>query len=105
MRQHTLCKFIIELALSEYSVIRYLPSVQAASAVYLSRRMGNLTPSWTATLKHYTGLTEEDVLPCAKELNKIVRTECSRNDPKAVVLKYRAPNFYKVATVPTLIDL
>jgi hypothetical protein len=105
MHQHTLCKFIVELALSEYSVVRYLPSVQAASAVYLSRRMAKIQPSWTVTLTHYTGLNEEEVLPCARELNKIVRTETTRDEPKAVVLKYRAPSFYKVATVPPLHDL
>lgn len=92
MPLHNLSKFIIELALSEYSVVRWPPSVQAASAVYLARRMSNVTPAWTATLAHYTRLSEEDVLPCAREMNKIIRTECSKPEPKAVVLKYRASN-------------
>ena len=43
---HTLSKYIIELSLLEYSLLKYKPSEIAAAAVYITRKMTNITPTW-----------------------------------------------------------
>jgi hypothetical protein len=47
---HTLAKYLIELALPEYSMLQYPASTVAASAVYISRAMHNTPPCWNPTL-------------------------------------------------------
>lgn len=45
-RIHTLSKYLCELSLLDYGMLKYLPSLVAASAVYLARRMNGITPAW-----------------------------------------------------------
>ena len=48
---HTLSKYIIELSLLEYSLLKYKPSEIAAAAVYITRKMTNITPTWVKKKK------------------------------------------------------
>ncbi|OMO81660.1 hypothetical protein CCACVL1_12322 [Corchorus capsularis] len=50
------------------TVVQYSPSLLAAAAVYAARCTLNRTPFWTATLKHHTGYSEEQLMSCAKLL-------------------------------------
>ena len=43
---HTLSKYLTELSLPEYKMLRFVPSKIAASAVYLARTMTNKSPVW-----------------------------------------------------------
>ncbi len=43
---HTLSKYLIELSLLEYKMLEYLPSITAAAAVYIARKMCKITPLW-----------------------------------------------------------
>jgi hypothetical protein len=47
---HTLSKYIIEVSMLEYSMLKYAPSMIAAAAVYITRRMTNTTPYWVRLL-------------------------------------------------------
>lgn len=67
---HTLSKYLIELALPEYSMLRFTASTIAAAAVYIARAMHNITPIWNATLEHYTQFDVPKLRECAIELNK-----------------------------------
>jgi len=105
LKIHTLSKFIIELSLAEYSILRWQPSTQAAASIYLARRMVGLTP-WNSTLVHYSGFVEADLIPCARQMNNLIRSETTKTEnAKAVVLKYKAENFFRVARIPPLKDL
>lgn len=52
-KTHTLAKYIIELSLVDYKLLKYLPSTIAAAAVYISRKMGGITPLWVTRFLHY----------------------------------------------------
>ncbi|ONK78500.1 uncharacterized protein A4U43_C02F19430 [Asparagus officinalis] len=54
--------FFAELGLLQYSMIRYCPSMVAASAVYAARCTLKKTPLWTQTLKHHSGFSEPQLL-------------------------------------------
>ncbi|OMO53900.1 hypothetical protein CCACVL1_28253 [Corchorus capsularis] len=60
--------FLCELGMMHYEIIRYCPSMVAASAVYAARCTLSKTPAWTDTLKFHTGYSEAQVLECAKLL-------------------------------------
>nr|XP_018686451.1 PREDICTED: G2/mitotic-specific cyclin S13-7-like isoform X1 [Musa acuminata subsp. malaccensis] len=56
--------FFSELALTQYSMLRYCPSMVAASAVYAARCTVKRTPLWTERLVRYTGFSEQQLLDC-----------------------------------------
>ncbi|KAM0950351.1 putative cyclin domain-containing protein [Dioscorea sansibarensis] len=60
--------FFAELAMLHYSMIKYCPSLLAASAVYASRCTLKKSPLWSETLKCYTGFSEPELLECTKML-------------------------------------
>ncbi|OMO90080.1 hypothetical protein COLO4_19402 [Corchorus olitorius] len=60
--------FLAELGMMHYEIIRYCPSMVAASAVYAARCTLSKTPAWSDTLKFHTGYSETQVLECAKLL-------------------------------------
>jgi len=101
-RMHTLAKFIIELALLDYSMLNHLPSLQAAGACYLARRMLRSPPYWSPTLEFYSGYTEADVLPVARELNALVAVPNSRHP--VIRKKYASPKLGSVANIPAVAE-
>lgn len=48
-RTHTLSKYLIEMCVIEYTMLEYLPSVIAASAIYIARKMCNVSPLWVVS--------------------------------------------------------
>eukprot|EP00026_Physarum_polycephalum_P008177 Phypoly_transcript_08256.p1 GENE.Phypoly_transcript_08256~~Phypoly_transcript_08256.p1 ORF type:complete len:445 (+),score=82.88 Phypoly_transcript_08256:70-1404(+) len=71
-RTHTLSKYLSELTLTEYNMLKYLPSHIAAASVYIARCMTGRHP-WSATLEHYAGLREEEFHDCARDLNNVLK--------------------------------
>ncbi|KAH7677253.1 Cyclin B and related kinase-activating proteins protein [Dioscorea alata] len=60
--------FFAELAMVHYSMVKYCPSMLAASAVYAARCTLNKSPLWSETLKCHTGFSEPELLECTKML-------------------------------------
>ncbi|KAF0917443.1 hypothetical protein E2562_020564 [Oryza meyeriana var. granulata] len=54
--------FYAELALVQYSMLFYAPSVIAAAAVYAARCTLGLSPLWNDLLEYHTGLAEPQLL-------------------------------------------
>lgn len=54
--------FFAELALMQYSMILYCPSMVAASAVYAAQCTLNKSPLWNERLKRHTGFSEHQLL-------------------------------------------
>jgi len=97
---HTLCKYLIELALLDVNLLKFPPSLISASAVYLGRAMvGKTTPAlWTTTLEHYTTYKEVQVRECAHLLNQFLR-KSQKSSLKSVRVKYGHEKFGKVAEI------
>ncbi|GAB4851783.1 G2/mitotic-specific cyclin-2 [Ancistrocladus abbreviatus] len=60
--------YLAELALMQYATKVFCPSMIAAAAVYVARHTLNKSPVWTETLKLHTGLSEAQLIDCAKML-------------------------------------
>ena len=53
-KTHTLCKYLIEMSLMTYSLLQFLPSMIAASSVYLARKMMDIEPAWVSHFSPYS---------------------------------------------------
>ena len=64
-----LARYLIELPLIEYRMLKYPPSIMAASALYLAHKIRESKGSaWNETLHRHTGYNESCMRPCAKDM-------------------------------------
>lgn len=61
MQMENMVFFFAELAMLHYSMIKYCPSMLAASAVYAARCTLKKSPVWSETLKSHTGFFEPEL--------------------------------------------
>ncbi|KAF7022414.1 hypothetical protein CFC21_035174 [Triticum aestivum] len=89
--------FYAELALVDYSMLVYSPSVTAAAAVYTARCTLNMSPRWSDILEHHTGLGESQLMQCARRLASLHSTAAGSSKQKVVYNKYANPKFGAVS--------
>ncbi|CAH8258455.1 unnamed protein product [Arabidopsis lyrata] len=88
--------YLTELSLLDYAMLRYAPSLVAASAVFLAQYI--LHPSrkpWNATLEHYTSYRAKHMEACVKNLLQLCNEKPS-SDVVAIRKKY-SQHKYKFA--------
>jgi cyclin B len=92
-----LTMFLLELCLLDYKMLKWLPSVTSAAALYLARRMIGL-PVWTAELQRATCYGEAFLRACVLEVQSVL----TNPDPKeeAVRKKYLSTKFKCVSKIP-----
>ncbi|OEL26356.1 Cyclin-B1-3 [Dichanthelium oligosanthes] len=88
--------FYSELALVQYTMLVYPPSVIAATAVYAARSTLEINPRWTDILEYHTGLTEPQLLDCARRLISF-HALAPESKQKAVYRKYSNPKLGAVS--------
>ena len=94
-QQQWYAKFCVELALVEYKMLRFPPSLLAAACVNVASRVLD-RGTWDATLTAYTGYAEADLLECCDELMELIRRSESSN-LTAVRRKYSSSKYGEVA--------
>ncbi|KAJ8461177.1 hypothetical protein OPV22_034103 [Ensete ventricosum] len=96
--------FFAELAMMHYSMIMFCPSMVAAAAVHAARCTLKKSPLWTATLKHHTGFSEQQLLDCTQML---VNSHAAAPESKLKVVykKYSSEQFGAVALQPSATKL
>jgi cyclin A len=99
-----LANYIAELSLLEYSLICYVPSLIAASSIFLAKFILKPTENpWNSTLSFYTQYKPSDLCNCAKGLHRLflvgpggnlraVREKYSQHKYKFVAKKYSPPS-------------
>ncbi|PIM98172.1 G2/Mitotic-specific cyclin A [Handroanthus impetiginosus] len=96
-RLECMASYLIELSLLSYQMVQFLPSMVAASAVFLAQHI--LFPGeqpWNATLQHYTHYKPSDLCRCVLALNESCYESCSRSLP-TIRFKYSQPRYHYVA--------
>ncbi|XP_048591669.1 cyclin-A2-4-like [Brassica napus] len=101
-----LANYLTELTLVECEFLKFLPSVIAASAVFLAKwTMNQSSHPWNATLEHYTTYKASDLKACVQALQELqLNTKgCPLN---SIRMKYKQDKFKSVAvfTSPELPD-
>ncbi|KAL6660930.1 hypothetical protein ACP70R_000314 [Stipagrostis hirtigluma subsp. patula] len=93
-----LANYLAELALVDYGFLRFLPSVVAASAIFLARWTLKSDHPWNHTLEHYTSYKSSDIKICVCALRELQHN--TSNCPLiAVREKYRQQKFDYVANL------
>ncbi|KAL8141231.1 hypothetical protein V2J09_007252 [Rumex salicifolius] len=99
--------YIAELSLLEYNMLRYSPSITAASAIFLAKFI--LDPSkspWNSTLQHYTLYEPSRLQDCVRALHQLCLNGNTSNLP-AIREKYSQHKYkfvakkYCPATIPS----
>jgi len=92
---HTMSKYLLELSLGSYHMLKYLPSTQAAAAVLLTRHLTATTPYWTEAVEYHSGYRQEEIVECARDMLNLIKNP----DPKykLVTRKYSGPKLCSVA--------
>ncbi|KAL5206279.1 hypothetical protein ABZP36_034488 [Zizania latifolia] len=94
-----LANYLAELTLIDYSFLKFLPSVVAASAVFLARwTLDQSDLPWNRTLEHYTSYKSSDIQICVCALRELQHntSNCPLNSVRE---KYRQQKFECVANL------
>ncbi|KAJ8309501.1 hypothetical protein KUTeg_014375 [Tegillarca granosa] len=65
-----LCMYLLDLTLTSHAFVHYVPSVIAASSVYLGRKLLQFDECWTAGLAYYTRYSEKELVKCSQLIAK-----------------------------------
>ncbi|CAH2037495.1 unnamed protein product [Thlaspi arvense] len=101
-----LASYLTELTLLDYHFLKFLPSVIAASAVFLARwTLDQSSHPWNPTLEHYTTYKASDLKASVHALQDL-QLNAKGCPLSAIRMKYRQEKFKSVAalTSPKLLD-
>lgn len=93
-----LVHYLLELTLSDHRYLRFAPSHLAASAVLLSNKLLRREPHWPAEVSRASGMREQEVTGCAKEMCTLVEF-ADRSPLQAVRKKYAHARHCAVAKI------
>ena len=93
-------RYLLELALVSYKMVKYRSSNLAAGALYLSLKMTKSQNPWNDTIAKHSQYKEQEVRPCAKELFSLLQTDQGPNSQlTAVKKKFALPKFGEVSKI------
>ena len=93
-------QYLVECAAIEYKLVGIKPSIVAAAALYLGKKVLKRKPAWT--LETETGYKDKDLRHVAKELCQILNTIQSspqKNYFRHVHKKFCSAKFFEVARI------
>jgi len=90
------CRYLLELFLIEYKMIKYNPSLLAASTMYITLKITKKVEAEKVT--QLTGYSDETLKECAKDICGIL-DNVEKNTLQAVRKKFSLPKFMEVAKI------
>lgn len=100
---NVLSQFLCELTLLDYNFLRYLPSMIAASCLYLAQHALDKGP-WDRNMVHYTRYTTKDMERCVAELLAMWQKAPSHS-LQAVQEKYSSARMHHVSSIEPPVTL
>ncbi|CAK4131538.1 unnamed protein product [Aphanomyces euteiches] len=96
--------YLVDRSLQEYKLLRYPPSMIAASGVYLARALMEQHPIWSPTAEYHSTYSTAAMRPCVKEMHEMIVT-ANANVAKssrltAVTRKFAKDKFLGVSKIP-----
>eukprot|EP00899_Mesostigma_viride_P017956 jgi/Mesvir1/26161/Mv06860-RA.1 len=96
-----IASFLSELAIIDYGMIKYTPSMIAAAAVYVALLMQGREKPWNRLMVRHTAYTEHQLASCAQALVHL-HHQAPTNKLVAVHKKYSSERFMEVALLKPL---
>ncbi|XP_038071572.1 cyclin-A3-3-like [Patiria miniata] len=93
--------YILDLALTDASLLKYYPSERAAAATCLARHLAGPwvdEDCWTADLVQRTGYTEQQLTACLAGMARLV-SEANKSPYKATTEKFSCPTYDSVSCI------
>jgi hypothetical protein len=95
-------RYLMELSISAYNMVGFLPSEIAAASIYLAHAvMAPGSDAWSKNLEHYAGYTYSEVERCIKEMTDVVVKSVTIKQ-QAVRRKYASSKLHKISELPEL---
>lgn len=91
-RTKLIAYYFCEKTVPVYDMLKYKPSMIAASAVYLAMKAIKADQAWTPTLEHYAVYREEQLTQCARDIIAIVQ-QAPTASLQAIRKKYSQQKF------------
>lgn len=91
-----LAKYILELCLVDYKMLKYEPNMLAAAGLYLSNKILRKNQAWNEILENNSSFEENELRPCAKDLFMMLQN-IEKSSLQAVKRKYSDPKYLSVA--------
>lgn len=89
--------FLAELALLDYKLLKFSPSILAAATLYLAlETLGNCP--WSPNLVHQTGIREDYLIECVAELRRC-HISASKSSLRAAREKYAHTKYHCVSRI------
>ena len=88
-----LSSYLIERTLQELEMLKYTPSMIAASALFIANRKMGRDSCWSDVLSEYVEYNEQDLTGCIDDMIALVTSDTSLN---AVKKKYSSSKFGRV---------
>jgi hypothetical protein len=67
-KQYQLCRYLLELALTDMRYLQYSASNLACSAIYLSQKIFRSEVCWNDTIAYHARYTEKQVRICSRDM-------------------------------------
>ncbi|KAK3136640.1 hypothetical protein QOZ80_5BG0439890 [Eleusine coracana subsp. coracana] len=97
-----LASYFVELTLIDYDVLKFLPSMVSASAVFLARwTLNQFDHPWNSTLEHYTSYKSSDLQMCVCALWEL-QHNIGKCHLKTTRERYMHPKYESVANLKSL---
>lgn len=90
------CRYLLELFLIDYKMIKYNPSLLAASTMYITLKITRKAEAEKVT--ELIGYTDEVLKECAKDICQIL-DNVEKNSLQAIRNKFSLPKFMEVAKI------
>lgn len=90
--------FLLELSILEYKMLKYSPSVIASSAIFSTRKLLKIKPTWPVdNMKSCFVYNSKDVLDCSKEMLNITKRYIN-SSLTVLKNKYSKKEYFKAYT-------
>ncbi|CAL8460573.1 g102 [Coccomyxa elongata] len=90
--------YLVELAMLDYSMLKYSYSMLAAAAVFTANKALSRSPHLSHSLKRHAGFTEDGLLPCAVALADLHRSAPAAS-LRTVYKKYSHTQYGRVSVM------
>jgi cyclin B len=99
-QQMSFARYLVELSLIDYKMLKYCNSLKAASAIYLMHKFKEVKPEWDACLLLSSRYSEDDLKACTKDLCGLFQ-QANKTNLQAVKNKFSSQLFHQVANTPS----